>query len=71
MRRIPKSIYTDEQWRLLESKGIIVDFSKEYSVDEIVEIEDEVMDSFVDTKPTEETYIWEKIIDIFLDEVDN
>ncbi len=73
--KMPNDLFNKEQLEKLKGIGIEFDFNKDYSGDEIADIEEELEDAmldygFTDGNPNEHCKFWENIFDTFQDNVD-
>lgn len=71
--KIDISKFTEKQFELLESKQVVLDRNKDYSDDELIDIEQEIANIMPDCgvdkdgEPTKQFLNWENIHDVFLD----
>ena len=71
--KIDISQFTEKQIELLKSKHIIFDNTKDYSDDELIDLEQKIANIMIDCgvtkdgEPTKQFIIWENIHDVFLD----
>lgn len=69
--KIDISQFTEKQIELLKSKGIIFDNTKDYSDDELIDLEQKIANIMIDCgvdkdgEPTKQFIIWENIHDVF------
>lgn len=75
MKRIPNDLFDKSQLEALEKIGINFDFDKDYSSDEIGDIEESLQEACLDYgfeggEPNEMCEFWEKICDSFTDAMD-
>ena len=75
MKRIPNDLFNKEQLEALEKIGISLSLDKDYSSDEIADIEEALMYACLDYgfeggEPNEHCAFWENICDSFIDAMD-
>ena len=64
--RIPKNLYDDNQLKVLSRNGVIFDFDKDYSEDEIADIEERIGNIVLDHCYSKGIDFYENLIDIFV-----
>lgn len=70
---IPSNLYNEEQLQRLKANEIVFDFERDYTDDEILDIEDKIVDCMLsqgfglDGEPTKDCAFWENILDVFQD----
>ena len=69
--KLPVDLFDKKELGLLKEAKIDVDFDKDYSLEELGDLEIELKDAcldygFTDCKPNEKCDIWEKICDDFV-----
>ena len=74
--KIPNDLYYDKQLAALKKAGIVLDFEKDYTDSEIVDIEGKLQDACLDYGfengvPNKDCAFWEKITDAFQDTMDS
>lgn len=69
--KIPKDAYNEKQLAALAKNGVVFDFGKDYSDDEICSLEDKIGDMVMDNASSLDSDskrdFWESLIDIFVD----
>ena len=69
--KIPKDAYNKKQLAALAKNGVIFDFNKDYSDDEICSLEDKIGDMVMDNATSldydSNRDFWERLIDIFVE----
>ena len=74
--KLPENLFNKEELEAIENAKIEIDFSKNYTEDEISELEIQLKDACLDygfTKgnPNSKCKMWEKICDDFIEVTDN
>lgn len=74
--KIPSNLFDEIQVNAIKKQGIEIDFEKDYTDDEIVDIEQKLEDCMLDNgftncEPNEKCSFWEKIFDDFQDAMDS
>lgn len=72
--KISRTLYDKVQLDALKEHGVVFDFDKDYTDDEIVSLEDAIADmmmdyGFTNCEPNDKCAFWEKIFDTFQDNV--
>ncbi|MBR0101090.1 MAG: hypothetical protein IJP90_15455 [Treponema sp.] len=73
--KIPSKLFDKQQIDALGKIGIVFDFDKDYTDNEVVDIEDKLQDACLDYgfnggEPNDKCAFWEKICDAFQDMMD-
>ena len=73
--KLPEDLFDNEERDVIKSAKILIDFSKDYSVDEIGELEINLKDAclkygFTKCKPNDKCKMWERICDHFIEVTD-
>lgn len=73
--KLPTNLFNEDELNEIKKAKVGIDFNKEYTDDEIADLEFELKQACLDygftkCKPNNKCQIWERICDIFIEETD-
>ncbi len=64
--KIPKDLYDETQLKVLSLNGVNFNFSKDYSNDEIADLEERIGDILLEHSESRDSVFYENLIDVFI-----
>lgn len=64
--KIPKDLYDETQLEALSLNGVNFNFSKDYSNDEIADLEERIGDILLEHSESRDSVFYENLIDVFI-----